>query len=87
MVTITRILTNCEKFYHVSLMGSFIALILFVGFSGALFACGFYMGYRHRDNLSRERQKKYRDSQPREYFHPSAPPDASSAETAESPTA
>jgi hypothetical protein len=87
VVTTTRILTKCEKFYHVYTMGNFIALILIVAFSGALFAGGFYMGYRHRDNLSRERQKKYRDSQPREYFHASAPSDSSSAETVESPTA
>jgi hypothetical protein len=43
-------------------MEDFIALLLFVMFLGAAFTGGFYMGYRYRDNLSLERQKKYRPS-------------------------
>jgi hypothetical protein len=66
---------------------NFLALILFFIFLGALFAGGFYMGYCYRDNLSLGRQKKYRPSQPREASRVPAPSAASSAETAESPTA
>jgi predicted permease len=37
----------------------FLALILFLLLLGAIFVGGFYWGYRYRDNLSLQRQKKY----------------------------
>jgi hypothetical protein len=43
-------------------MEDILALLLFVMFLGAAFGGGLYVGYRYRDNLSLERQKKYRPS-------------------------
>jgi hypothetical protein len=39
-----------------------LALLLYLIFIGAIFLGGFYAGFRYRDNLSLERQKKYRSS-------------------------
>jgi hypothetical protein len=47
-------------------MDNFFDLLLFVMFLGALFAGGFYVGYRYRDNLSLERKKRHRHSRTRE---------------------
>ena len=43
-------------------MDDFFALLIFVIFISAVFVGGFYAGYRYRDNVSLERQKKYRPS-------------------------
>jgi hypothetical protein len=50
-------------------MDDFLALLLFVIFLSAVFVGGFYGGYRYRDNLSLERQKKYRPSRSRLVSH------------------
>jgi hypothetical protein len=42
------------------------ALFLLIAIGAGIYWAGFRMGYRHRDNLSLERQKKYRHSKPRE---------------------
>jgi hypothetical protein len=63
-------------------MEDFLALILFVMFLCAVFVGGFYMGYRYRDNLSLERQKKYRSTQLRGVSRASARP-SGPAEAAE----
>jgi hypothetical protein len=64
-------------------MDDFFGLFLFVMFVGAIFAGGFYVGYRYRDNLSLEHQKKRRNSRQREVFHDPAPTSASRAEGVE----
>ena len=53
-----------------------LALFILIAGGAGIYWAGFRMGYRHRDNLSLERQKKYRHSRPRESTHaptPSAP--------------
>jgi hypothetical protein len=64
-------------------MDNFFGLFLFIVFVGAIFAGGFYVGYRYRDNLSLEHHKKRRHSRQREAFHDPAPTGASPAETVE----
>ena len=54
-------------------MESFFALIVFVMFVSAVFAGGFFVGYRYRNNLSLERQKKRRHFEQREAFRAPAP--------------
>jgi hypothetical protein len=54
------------------------ALLLLIAIGAGIFWAGFRMGYRHRDNLSLERQKKYRHSRPREASPVQAPSPAES---------
>jgi hypothetical protein len=61
----------------------FFNLILFLLFLGALFGGGFYMGYRYRDSISQERQKKYRPSRSREVSRAPAPTHNGPAEAVE----
>jgi hypothetical protein len=63
-------------------MDDFFALLLFVMFLSAVFVGGFYVGYRYRDNVSLERQKKYRPSKLRVASQASAPSGGGSAEIA-----
>jgi len=60
-------------------MDDFFALLLFVMFLSAVFVGGFYAGYRYRDNVSLERQKKYRPSKLSVATHASAPSGRGSA--------
>jgi hypothetical protein len=67
-------------------MEDLLALILFLLFLGATFVGGFYWGYRYRDNLSLQRQKKYPTSRLASVSHAPAPAHANlvEAETDES---
>ena len=49
------------------------ALFILIAIGAGIYWAGFRMGYRHRDNLSLERQKKYRHSKPREVSQAPAP--------------
>jgi hypothetical protein len=82
-------LTHRKNFFHVFDMEdieNLLALILVSLFLGGFLIVGFYMGYRYRDNLSLERQKKYRPTQLRETSRVPSPSAANSDETVESPT-
>jgi hypothetical protein len=68
-------------------MDDFVALTLFIVFLGAVFVGGFYMGYRYRDNLSLQRQKKYSSSQPRDDARVSVPVTVGSAKIVKKRTA
>ena len=59
-------------------MDEILGLFLLMAIIAGIFGAGFYLGYRYRDNLSIERQKKYRHSKPREATHPAAPVEAPS---------
>jgi hypothetical protein len=51
-------------------MDNFLAFFLLVVFLGSIFGGGVYVGYRLRDNLSIQRQKKrYRESQVHQAAH------------------
>jgi hypothetical protein len=63
-------------------MDDIFALLVFVFFVGAVFAGGCYAGYRYRDNLSVQRQKKRRLSQPQETANAPAPTGVDPAKTA-----
>ncbi|MGA3306949.1 MAG: hypothetical protein ABSC26_13245 [Stellaceae bacterium] len=67
-------------------MEDLLALILFLLLLGATFVGGFYWGYRYRDNLSLQRQKKYPTSRLASTSHAPAPAHANlvEAEIAES---
>jgi hypothetical protein len=67
-------------------MEDLLALILFLMLLGATFVGGFYWGYRYRDNLSLQRQKKYPTSRLASTSHAPAPTHANlvEAEIAES---
>ncbi|MDE2228425.1 MAG: hypothetical protein KGL11_05210 [Alphaproteobacteria bacterium] len=43
-------------------MGDVFGLLLLIAMVASVFWLGFRLGYRYRDNLSLERQKKYRGS-------------------------
>jgi hypothetical protein len=54
-------------------MDSFFALLVFVMFVSAVFAGGFYVGYRYRNKLSLERHKTRRHFEQREVFQAPKP--------------
>jgi hypothetical protein len=64
-------------------MDDFFALLLFVMFLSTVFVGGFYAGYRYRDNVSLERQRKYRPSKLRVASHTSASPASDPAQAAQ----
>jgi len=54
-------------------MDDILGLLLLIAIAAGIFWAGFKLGYRYRDNLSIQRQKKYRHSKPREDTHPPTP--------------
>ncbi len=54
-------------------MDEILGLFLLMAIVAGIFWAGFKLGYRYRDNLSIERQKKYRHSKSHETTHPPAP--------------
>jgi len=66
-------------------MDDILALVIFIMFTGAVFAGGLYVGYRYRDNMSVERHKRRRQSDQRTAYGAQTPipPHPRPLETAE----
>jgi hypothetical protein len=54
-------------------MDDILALVIFIMFTGAVFAGGLYVGYRYRDNISAERHKRRRQSEQRTAYDTPTP--------------
>ena len=66
-------------------MDDILALVIFIMFTGAVFAGGLYVGYRYRDNQSVERHKRRHQSEQRAAYEAPTPvpANARSLETAD----